>query len=909
MSSYADGVRAVRLIDQQLQKGDLNIGTCIEIVDELNEHPGYSQAVLAYLRTRLKKHDYKVIHLTLELMEILVKNLGVKFAEYMTDDFMKVLRHMLRQTELIPNWDGKLNKGLQMIFEEREGGMADPVKVRPELRPIHEKILSLIQLWHDSFMLEERRCAGILNAYRRLKAEGVDFPHRDIKQRFMVKGAERSPAFDQNLQSHIKPSAAQPLSKAQVETLRRSLMTLKSTTNSEMTSRCMHQVHSMWPGLQAFVQEVTGRVEMGDPEAVAELAELLSLNDEVDKAMKRMQAKAAAASAQARQRPAVVVKAGTPDPPPSSSSSSSRPPPPKPPPPRTEAPQGHSSSSSSSAPVPPLPPPRAKEKDSNNPFNPFESEASPSLTPQGGSTGPSRAVRRKSTNPFEEGGGDEGGDRGGKEGSGPSQPPAPSLAVSSSSSSSAAFVPAIAPPSGKRPVSPVQPVGEGREAEGTNVTTKAKPKDSEEGSPFLAGGDDPFAAFTAVPTPAAPSADQPNSDPKTGPPPTGGGQGGGAVVDLLDLDFDFPPPASAAAPPPPPSANPQTDSGPLFPGGGAAASPFAPPAFHHDPAAAPGPPASAIPSSSPSTDVNLLFQGNAQHPSPIRTSPHGQGSNGPFMTPSAGAGAVSLQPHTHPSTPTLLAQQHQHSSSSGGPPFVSASPSPLWAQQQPNTGTVSPFPHPSSSSSSAMTPPSSLTTTPPMSAPFVPSMHPPSSSPSFSPYAQQTQAHSAPFRGNTMSQTGAAPGEKQKSDLGLDFDLSAYASSNVPVRPLRVSSEEKEKGVMVFSSPPKQTNPNQGTEDSSIPPEGGGGGQSQHLAAIVPDRPGSSPSMPDTSPPLWISNTNHTSGGGPAVVASPVGEMGMNAGQTHSEKEQKPEDEEGRLKRLAAELGMLDVSE
>lgn len=67
----------------------------------------------------------------------------------------------------------------------------------PEFREIEDKILSLIQLWADTFMMQEDKFPDFMKYYRQLRKEGVKFPPRDPNERYMIKfEGEASPAFE-----------------------------------------------------------------------------------------------------------------------------------------------------------------------------------------------------------------------------------------------------------------------------------------------------------------------------------------------------------------------------------------------------------------------------------------------------------------------------------------------------------------------------------------------------------------------------------------------------------------------------------------------------------------------------------------------------------------------------------------
>jgi hypothetical protein len=78
------------------------------------------------------------------------------------------------------------------IFDKMIGLYKEPV-----WRELEDKVLGLIQLWADTFMMQEDKFPAFMKAYRELRKEGLKFPARDPNERFMIKfEGEASPAFE-----------------------------------------------------------------------------------------------------------------------------------------------------------------------------------------------------------------------------------------------------------------------------------------------------------------------------------------------------------------------------------------------------------------------------------------------------------------------------------------------------------------------------------------------------------------------------------------------------------------------------------------------------------------------------------------------------------------------------------------
>jgi len=73
--------------------------------------------------------------------------------------------------------------------------MKQPERMRREAT--ERQLLGLIQIWADTFMMEEDQYPGFQKIYRMLRKEGIVFPMRDPNIRmFMGNICKSSPMFD-----------------------------------------------------------------------------------------------------------------------------------------------------------------------------------------------------------------------------------------------------------------------------------------------------------------------------------------------------------------------------------------------------------------------------------------------------------------------------------------------------------------------------------------------------------------------------------------------------------------------------------------------------------------------------------------------------------------------------------------
>ena len=85
------------------------------------------------------------------------------------------------------------------------------VESKARRQTLENKILYLIQLWADTFMMYENSYPHFLSTYRLLRKEGVIFPPRETSTRFMLSSLNlESPMFDYLEEKSQKPKNPMP---------------------------------------------------------------------------------------------------------------------------------------------------------------------------------------------------------------------------------------------------------------------------------------------------------------------------------------------------------------------------------------------------------------------------------------------------------------------------------------------------------------------------------------------------------------------------------------------------------------------------------------------------------------------------------------------------------------------------
>lgn len=166
---------------EQVETPDIN--TQFEIASRFVDNRKDLIIGLRLLDQIMKKGKIKSKYLALCLIEVCSKNGDTKLHQQLCkkmflESFLVLLKRRRGKAGLL----NKKEKGMNKVFKEKA----------------EDKALYLIQLWADTFMMHQDQYAGVHEAYRQLRKEGVVFPDRDPNERLMMenlKGID-SPMFD-----------------------------------------------------------------------------------------------------------------------------------------------------------------------------------------------------------------------------------------------------------------------------------------------------------------------------------------------------------------------------------------------------------------------------------------------------------------------------------------------------------------------------------------------------------------------------------------------------------------------------------------------------------------------------------------------------------------------------------------
>lgn len=169
----------------------------LRICDLLQANPPLAPMVMARLESCLRKENAVPVLLGLSLLEMLVKNCGFPIVRCIDAGFAETLANLVKKREGF--WYGV---GRNLSKSRVSGWLPQGVGVGEDERKLwlqaSHKVLEMLQLWADAFLLQEGQLQPIFKVYKQLRQEGYKFPRNQQGASTglcLVQGAEESPAF------------------------------------------------------------------------------------------------------------------------------------------------------------------------------------------------------------------------------------------------------------------------------------------------------------------------------------------------------------------------------------------------------------------------------------------------------------------------------------------------------------------------------------------------------------------------------------------------------------------------------------------------------------------------------------------------------------------------------------------
>lgn len=202
-----------------LPEDKFDISLTLEIADRANNNYKELREGIQCLMLHFQNSDSTIILQAVRVLEIFVKNCNERFhREVSNKDFQNQLMKLLKFRRK------KANIFEKMTCKEKNWNQ------------IEDKVLYIIQLWADTFMMHEDEFPYIMQNYKELRKEGLKFPPRDTTEKFMIQfKGQKSPLFDV-LEDVSKREQEQEQKRKRLEQLKSSKLDLSQKSNKDVFS-------------------------------------------------------------------------------------------------------------------------------------------------------------------------------------------------------------------------------------------------------------------------------------------------------------------------------------------------------------------------------------------------------------------------------------------------------------------------------------------------------------------------------------------------------------------------------------------------------------------------------------------------------------------------------------------------
>ncbi|CDR95974.1 hypothetical protein, conserved [Babesia bigemina] len=127
-------------------------------------------------------HIAEEILLSLELLQRCMESYGSFFLSLMTRSCMRRLRKLLRMNKITTSLAGGVKKQItKFLVGSSNVHPGVPTDVR--IHVIKAKVLYMVQLWHDVFMLDQGLFPVFFQGYRDMRERGIKFPQIEVCER------------------------------------------------------------------------------------------------------------------------------------------------------------------------------------------------------------------------------------------------------------------------------------------------------------------------------------------------------------------------------------------------------------------------------------------------------------------------------------------------------------------------------------------------------------------------------------------------------------------------------------------------------------------------------------------------------------------------------------------------------
>eukprot|EP00371_Babesia_bovis_P003616 XP_001612263.1 hypothetical protein [Babesia bovis T2Bo] len=216
------------------------------------------------------------IILCLELLQYCMESFGGYFLGLMTSSCMRRFKKLLKMTKISTSLAGGVKKQLtKFLVGSSNVHPGVPTDVR--IHVIKAKVLYMIQLWHDVFLLDQGMYFTFFEGYRNMRESGIKFPPIDPNEKQKI---NLSPVVSVNRYS-IAPGVALPLSPEEFDIILSTLQTLSTEMPGPQQDAALARLAESKKKLVSSINILTeNRPEMADDASYeAIMRKLLLLND------------------------------------------------------------------------------------------------------------------------------------------------------------------------------------------------------------------------------------------------------------------------------------------------------------------------------------------------------------------------------------------------------------------------------------------------------------------------------------------------------------------------------------------------------------------------------------------------------------------------------------------------------
>ncbi|GFE55196.1 hypothetical protein BaOVIS_026000 [Babesia ovis] len=212
----------------------------------------------------------------LELLQHCMESFGGFFLSLMTKSSMKRFKKLLRMTKISNSIAGGVKKQLtKLLVGSSNVHPGVPTDVR--IHVIKAKVMYMIQLWHDVFLLEQGQYPVFFQGYRNLRESGIKFPQIDPMEHQKI---NLTPIVPKN-RFAIAPGINLPLSPDEFDNILSTLQVLNSAPPGAQHALAVKRLADSKKKVVASINIlVESRTQMSDPRQYEEIMrKMLLLND------------------------------------------------------------------------------------------------------------------------------------------------------------------------------------------------------------------------------------------------------------------------------------------------------------------------------------------------------------------------------------------------------------------------------------------------------------------------------------------------------------------------------------------------------------------------------------------------------------------------------------------------------